>query len=338
MLKPSVLVTGGNGYLGSILAEELDVLGYQTIVFDNCLTSLNFPSGLKDSNVSYVWGDVRDPSDLESALKGIDAVVHLAGMVGDPACNADPHLAWDINYLGTISLAQACRRVGIRRFVFASSCSNYGLHNHQDVDEMAPLNPQSIYAQTKIQSEHYLLSLRDETFSPCILRFATLYGLSPRMRFDLAVNIMTIKAALENEVTVYGGDQWRPFLHVRDAARAIVHVLEQPSSGTSAEIYNCGSETENYRLKELGQLIVQEVPYAKLYVVPEKVDKRSYRINFAHIQRDLNFRCTYRVIDGVREILGAARAGLYQDFTLAKYSNYKMILSYTQQTAELVPQ
>jgi nucleoside-diphosphate-sugar epimerase len=198
------------------------------------------------------------------------------------------------------------------------------------------LNPQSIYAQTKIQSEHYLLSVRDEQFSPCILRLATLYGLSSRMRFDLAVNIMTVKAALEDQVTVYGGEQWRPFLHVRDAARAILHALEPTSYGTSPEIYNCGSEMENYPLKELGQLIVQEVPGANLYLVPEKVDKRSYRVNFGRIQHDLNFKCKYQVIDGIREILAAVRAGSYHDFTLPKYSNYMIIQSRSQQLTELI--
>ncbi len=338
MLKCSVLVTGGNGFLGSVLVEELSARGYRTVVFDNCLTSLNFPFSLKDNSVSYFRGDIRDPSDLESALKGIDAVVHLASIVGDPACNAAPDLAWDINYLGTICLAQACRKAGVRRFVFASTCSNYGFQAKEDMDEMAPLNPQSLYAQTKIQSEHYLLALRDQVFSPCILRFATLYGLSPRMRFDLALNVMTVRAALENEVTVYGGEQWRPFLHVRDAARAIIHALEPTSSGTSAEIYNCGSERENYRLKDIGQLIVQEVPNAMLSVVPENIDKRSYRVNFKHIQHDLNFRCNYQVKDGIREILTAVRGGLYLDFTLPKYNNHMIILGRPQQTAELVTQ
>jgi nucleoside-diphosphate-sugar epimerase len=336
MAMRSVLVTGGNGYLGSVLAEQLRVRGYRTIVFDNCLTSVDFPPGLNGDHVVYIRGDVRDPSDLLPILKDVDAVVHLASVVGDPACNAVPHLAWDINYLGTIHLANACRQAGVKRFIFASTCSNYGLQVQENMDEMAPVNPQSIYAQTKIHSEHYLLSVRDETFSPCILRFATLYGLSPRMRFDLAVNIMTVKAALEHEVTVYGGEQWRPFLHVRDAARAILAALEPASASTSPEIYNCGSERENYTLNELGQLIVQEVPDAELHVVPEEVDKRSYRINFRRIQQTLNFKCKYRVIDGIREILAAIQADMYHDFTLPKYSNYMMILSHSQQTTELI--
>jgi nucleoside-diphosphate-sugar epimerase len=335
MLKPAVLVTGGNGYLGSVLVEELGRRGYRTIVLDNHLISFGAPSNY-DEDVLYIKGDVRSPSDLELALKNIDVVVHLASIVGDPACNAVPDLAWDINYLGTIRLAKACREAGIRRFIFASTCSNYGLQTYEDVDEIAPLKPQSLYAQTKIQSEHYLLSVRDENFTPCILRFATLYGLSPRMRFDLSVNVMTIKAALENEVTVYGGAQWRPFLHVRDAALAIIHSLAISTSVTAPEIYNCGTEAENYRLKELGQMIVQEVPGAKLTVVTEEVDRRSYRINFDRIQRQLKFECKYRVIDGIREILAAVHSGLYFDFDQPPYSNYKIILRHLQKAPDLI--
>lgn len=334
MLDCSVLVTGGAGYLGSVLTEELSVRGYRTIVFDNGISSPQFPGGFSGNGVSYVRGDVRDPGDLASVLKGIDAVVHLASIVGDPACNADPDLAWETNYLGTTLLADACCKAGIRRFVFASSCSNYGLHTNESVDEFAPLNPQSIYARTKIQSEHYLLSVHDDTFSPCILRFATLYGLSPRMRFDLAVNLMTIKAALEKEVTVYGGDQWRPFLHVRDAARAIIQALEATSLAAVPEIYNCGSDVENYRLRELGQLIVQEVPGTRLSIVSNNVDQRSYRVCFGRILRDLNFICKYQVIDGIWEIQAAIKAGLYQDFMSPQYHNYMLIQGRSQHKNE----
>src|SRR5947209_2523341 len=150
MSERSVLVTGGNGYLGSVLVEELSMRGYRTIVFDNYLTSPSFPTSPACDNVSYIQGDVREPSDLVAALKGVDAVVHLASIVGDPACNVASHLAWDVNYLGTIHLATACRKMGVRRLIFASTCSNYGLQVHEELDELAPLNPQSIYAQTKI--------------------------------------------------------------------------------------------------------------------------------------------------------------------------------------------
>ncbi len=327
MLKRLVLVTGGGGYLGSVLAKELNACGYRTIVFDNGLTSTNFTQGLNGNDISYVWGDVRDPTDLKSVLTGVDGVVHLAAVVGDPACSADPELTWEINYLGTIRLVEACRRAGIKQFVFASTCSNYGLHDDEEMIEWSPLNPQSIYAQTKIQSEHHLLAVSDERFSPCILRFATLYGLSPRMRFDLAVNVMTIKAVLEKEVTIYGGgDQWRPFLHVRDAAWAIIRALETTSSSTAPAIYNCGSDTENYRLKEIGQLIAQAVPGTRLSVVPGEVDKRSYRVNFGRIRQNLNFVGRYQLIHGIREIQAAVQAGLYHDFTSFQYNNYMLML------------
>ena len=327
----TVLVTGGAGYLGSVLTEELSIRGYRTIVFDNGITSPQFPYKFNGIDVSCVQGDVRNPKDVVSALKGVDAVVHLASIVGDPACNINPDLAWSTNYLGTIYLAEACRKAGIRRFVFASSCSNYGLYTNEDVDESAPLNPQSLYARSKIHSENYLISVRNETFLPCILRFATLYGLSPRMRFDLIVNWMTIKAVLEHEVTVYVGDQWRPFLHVRDAAQAIVKALEAVPSYSKAEIYNCGTNKENYRLKELGQLIVQEIHGAKLSIIVDNANNPSYRVNFERIHRDLKFNCRYRVINGIREIYDAARAGLYRDFTSIRYHNYMLVLGRTQQ-------
>ena len=150
MSERSVLVTGGAGYLGSVLTEELCVRGYRTIVFDNGLASPNFSKEFNNNGVSYIVGDVRDSSDLVSALRDVDSVVHLASIVGDPACNADPAIAWEVNYLGTVYLSEACRRAGIRRFVLASSCSNYGMQVDTDVNEDAPLNPQSIYAQTKI--------------------------------------------------------------------------------------------------------------------------------------------------------------------------------------------
>jgi nucleoside-diphosphate-sugar epimerase len=325
MSNRSVLVTGGAGYLGSVLVEELCHRGYQTIVFDSGLTSPNFIQRLHSNCATYIPGDIRDSDSLVSVLRRVDSVVHLAAIVGDPACNVDPDLAWEINYLSTIYMAEACRRESIRRFVFASSCSNYGLYTNKDVDEWAPLNPQSIYAQTKIQSEHYLLSVRDSKFYPCILRFATLYGLSPRMRFDLAINIMTIKALLEKDVIVYGGDQWRPFLHLRDAAQAIIHALETPVSNTASEIYNCGSDTENYRLKEIAELIIQEVPDTKLSVALDQSDRRSYRVNFGRIRQDLHFLCRYHVIDGIREIRSAVQGGLYHDFTEPQYNNYMLI-------------
>ena len=327
----TVLVTGGAGYLGSVLTEELSSRGYRTIVFDNGITSPQFPYKFNGIDVSYLQGDVRNPKDVVSALKGVDAVVHLASIVGDPACNSNPDLAWSTNYLGTIYLAEACRRAGIRRFIFASSCSNYGLSTNEDVDESSPLNPQSLYARSKIHSEQYLMSVRNEAFLPCILRFATLYGLSPRMRFDLIVNWMTIKAVLGHEVTVYIGDQWRPFLHVRDAAQAVVKALEAAPSYSKDEIYNCGTNSENYRLRELGQLIVQEVHGAKLSIIADKANNPNYRVNFERIRHDLKFNCRYRVINGIREIHDAARTGLYRDFTSIRYHNYMLVLGRTQQ-------
>jgi nucleoside-diphosphate-sugar epimerase len=321
-VNKTILVSGGTGYIGSILVPELLAHGYAVIVLESGLTS----APLVTPDITLIRGDVRVPADYEALLDGVDAAVHLASVVGDPACNADKDLAWETNYLGTVRLANACRRAGVRRFIYASTCSNYGWQESGTVDEEAPLNPQSVYAQTKILAEHYLLSVRDGAFDPYLLRFSTVYGLSPRMRFDLAVNVMTVRAALEGRVTVHGGEQWRPFIHVRDAASAILAALEHPADAATPKIYNVGADEENYRLREVGELVAQEVPSSELTIEAAQTDNRSYRVSFARVQRDLGFSCRYRVADGIREIRDAARAGAYADFAQPLYSNHLLML------------
>lgn len=336
MVKGNVLVTGGAGYIGSVLTRRLLAQGYHVTVLDNGIVASVSRYEPHMDGVIYLQGDIRDGCELPSLLKGVDSVVHLASIVGDPACNVDPDLAWETNYLGTIRLAEACRKAEVRRFVFASTCSNYGYQGDEEVDEWTPMNPQSIYARTKVMSEHYLLSVRSPGFRPCILRFATVYGLSPRMRFDLAVNAMTIKAVLRQEVIVQGGDQWRPFVHVADATRGIAHALERATDSSMPEIYNCGSTTENYRLRELGELIVREVHDAKLSISANEIDQRSYRVNFDHIRHALCFLPRFRIVDGIREIQTAVHNGCYHDFAQAQYSNYMLLCNYARSRATVV--
>jgi nucleoside-diphosphate-sugar epimerase len=308
-----------------VLVSELVARNYAVIVLESGLIPGPMPLASED-DVQFVRGDVRRPDEYERLLHDVDAVVHLASVVGDPACNADQALAWDINYLGTVRLADACRKAGVSSFIFASTCSNYGWQTNDIVDEDASLNPQSIYAQTKILSEHYLLSVRSATFDPRILRFSTVYGLSPRMRFDLAVNVMTVKAAIEGRVQIHGGEQWRPFIHVRDAARAIIAALEYRGNTEVAKIYNCGADAENYRLCEIGELVAAEVPGSDLVLEAAQMDNRSYRVSFERIRRELGFSCQYRVADGIREIRDAVQSGEYQDFDQPRYSNYLLML------------
>jgi nucleoside-diphosphate-sugar epimerase len=323
------LVTGGRGYIGSVLTQQLSRSGAEVIVVDNGLVDgpeLDLPG------VTYIDGDIRDPSPWEYALDGVDSVVHLAAIVGDPACGVDTDAAWQVNYLGTIRVAEACQRAGVPSLVFASTCSNYGITADEEVDVWSPLAPQSVYAESKVMAEHFLLSLPQASLSPRILRFATVHGMSPRMRFDLAVNVMTAHAVARGSVTVHGGTQWRPFLHVEDAAAAVQLALRN-AAGTIPSVYNCGSGHENYRMDAIGELIVDEVDGARLEVQAQQTDPRNYRVNFGRITQDLGFTPSHRVADTVRDIRDAMRAGQFADFDSERYSNHLTALAQRERAA-----
>ncbi len=313
-----VLVTGGQGYIGSVLTEALAATGCEVVVLDNGAFSsvrLELPT------VRYVAGDIREPGDWEYVLDGVTAVVHLAAVVGDPACGLDEDLAWETNYLGTIRVAEACRRHGVERLVFASTCSTYGITEGDDVNVWSPLSPQSVYARTKVLAEHYLLSPRDNGPHVVILRLSTAHGQSPRMRFDLAVNVMTAHAVAYGKVTVHGGLQWRPFLHIRDIASAMLGALDLPRADVPV-IYNCGSTNENYTIGAVAHLITEEVAGASVVTEVDVRDPRNYRVNFDPIARHMAFRPRFRVVNTIREVRDAMYAGAYRDFEEPVYSNY----------------
>ncbi len=331
-MTKAILVTGGAGYLGSLVTHQLHQQGYRVIVLDNGLTTSCLSPLQEREHISLIHGDIRSQEHLISLLCDVESVIHLAALVGDASCSIDPQLTWEINYHGTISLVEACRQVGIKRFVFASTCSVYGRQEDTLMHEWSPLSPQSIYAQTKILAEQYLLSRRDDHFSPMILRFSTLYGLSPRMRFDLAINHMAAKAVRDGQITVHGGEQVRPFLHVHDAARAILLALKHQTHSSEPPIYNCGTSAENYTLKAIGQLIAQEVPQASFSVQPHQIDHRSYQVDFTRITEQFPFACEYRVQDGIREIVTAISQGQYHDYSHPRYSNERLLLQALQQS------
>lgn len=322
MREERILIAGGMGYIGSVLVQELSRLRYPVVVVDNGLIST---TRVAAENVTYVEGDICDIKEWSALLRNVTTVVNLAAIVGDPACDLDHDLAWDTNYLGTVRLADACRRHHVRRMIFASTCSNYGLSFGGEADVHSALYPQSVYAMTKIHAEHHLLSAARGSLKPCILRFATVYGLSPRMRFDLAINVMTARAVLAGHIPVYDGSQWRPFLHVRDAAGAIIRAIEAPASAGLPEIFNCGSPGENYRMQDIGELIKREVPAATVTTDRQQGDARDYRVNFDPIRKHLDFFSRFVVRDGIREIRDAIASGLFHDFEDDKYSDYKTL-------------
>jgi nucleoside-diphosphate-sugar epimerase len=325
-----VLVLGGAGYLGSVVVTRLLQREFRVRVLDSFLFGEGSLDGLKThANCELVRGDVRDIGAVVKAMRGCDAVVHLAAIVGDPACDDNKQLAMEVNRAATRMLADVARGCGVRRFVFASSCGVYGESEFR-LDETSAVNPLSVYAQTKVDSENILLAAtsRGELgaaasaagFAPTILRLGTLFGLSPRMRFDLVVNLFVARAASSGKITVLNGEQWRPFLHVQDAARAVVASLEAETSAVSGQIFNVGSASLNLQIEQLGAAIARVLPDTEIVRV-ENRDRRNYRVSFEKIEKVLNFQCERTIESGIEEVYAAIRSGLIADFTTEQFNN-----------------
>lgn len=319
-----ILVIGGAGYVGSVLVRQLLEKGYKVKVFDMLLHGDN---GIKelygDPNFEFVSGNVLHIDDVANAMKGADAVVHLAAIVGDPAGKMNPESTIEINYLATKTIVEMCKYYQINRFIFASTCSVYGASSGDVIREGDAVNPVSLYGRTKLESENSILDLAGDNFSPTILRFATVYGMSKRMRFDLVVNVLTAKAVNEGTISIFGGKQWRPLIHVSDFARAVVSCIEAPIEKVGGQVFNVGSNEQNYQMSELGELIRKAIPGTKVNVVKDKEDERSYRVSFDKIRNTLGFTATKTVEDGVHEIKNAFDAGEIGDYRDAKYNNLK---------------
>ncbi len=322
----TTLITGGAGYIGSTVAQVLLAAGKKVRVLDCLLHGGRSLLGFwTNPDFEFIRGDVREPADIEAALAGdVEAVVHLAAIVGDPACARSPYLAKSTNLDGSLSVYEAAKRKGVSRFVFASTCSNYGKMSSPDamVDESSELAPVSLYAETKVEIEKMILAdTNGSAFTPTCLRFATIYGVAPRMRFDLTVNEFTMEMARKKHLVVFGEQFWRPYVHVFDAARAIRMVLEARPELVRNEVFNVGATDQNYQKKRLVELIQARVPDAAVDYVHKDEDPRDYRVAFGKVQDRLGFRLTRTVEDGIEEVLTLARAGVIDDYGLAEYHN-----------------
>jgi nucleoside-diphosphate-sugar epimerase len=315
-----ILVLGGAGYLGSVVVARFLQRGFRVRVLDSFLFGENSLDDIKEhAGCELVRGDVRDIGAVVKAMRGCDAVVHLAAIVGDPACDDNKQLAMEVNRAATRMLSDVARGCGVRRFVFASSCGVYGASDFC-LDETSAVNPLSVYAQTKVDSENILLAASGVDFAPTILRLGTLFGLSARMRFDLVVNVFVARAASSGKITVLNGEQWRPFLHVQDAARAVAACLEAETSAVSGEIFNVGSASLNLQIEQLGAAIARVVPGTEIVRV-QNGDRRNYRVSFEKIERVLNFHCERTLESGIEEIYTAIQSGLIADFTTEQFNN-----------------
>jgi nucleoside-diphosphate-sugar epimerase len=302
----NVLVTGGAGYIGSTLVPMLLAHGHGVRVVDNLLHGgASLLPVWNDPSFDFVLADIRSHSYLPSWLEGMDAVVHLAAIVGDPACARDPGLARETNLDAALDLLEGSRRHGVSRFVVASTCSNYGKMANPSgcVDETSELRPVSVYAETKVELEKAVLDSRCANgFIPTCLRFATVYGVSPRMRFDLTVNEFTKDMLTRKRLVVFGAQFWRPYIHVRDVARAILLVLAAPPDEVRSKVFNTGCTDQNYRKQDLIDLIHRRVPDAVVEYVHRAEDPRDYRVSFEKIHQELGFKATWKVEDGVTEV------------------------------------
>jgi nucleoside-diphosphate-sugar epimerase len=270
-----VLVTGGAGYIGSVLTSHLLQVGHRVRVLDALMFGGESLLGVYDhSDFEFVRADVREAEEVAPALEGVDAVIHLAAIVGEPACRMYAELARTTNLDATISLVDQAKREGVSRFVFTSTCSNYGISDISILaGEEMPLNPISLYSETKVEAEKYVVGAADDTFCASVLRLATAYGLSPRMRFDLLVNELVRDAVSRKWVVLYGPESWRPFVHVKDVARAFETVLEAPGDVISGSTFNVGADSENYQKVQLAELIKKHVPYADMEIMDRKSDQ-----------------------------------------------------------------
>lgn len=335
MTDRHVLITGGAGYIGSLLASELLRANYRVSVLDSLLFGgESLVPFLHHPNFHFVKADVTEPRAIKDSLKQgwqkPDAIVHLAAIVGFPACQAvGRQVAWRYNVDATKLVFEQAVQLGVERFVFASTYSNYGLSpDGQPVTEESPLNPQSLYAETKIAAEEFLLTQKDSSCAPLLFRFATLYGLSPRTRFDLIVNQFVLEAFMKRQLIIYQRGYSRSFVHIRDVIRGVILGLEVEREKVCGEIFNLGTDDGNYSKDDIVRLILKRMPetFVEYKDLTFGGDMRDITVSFAKIKRVLGFETTLDVDDGVRELLFALKSGIIRNPSDEKYRNAQFIV------------
>jgi nucleoside-diphosphate-sugar epimerase len=322
-------VTGHLGYIGTVLVPVLQgagnyIVGCDSDLYERC----TYEAGGEIAEVPGLAKDIRDiqPWDLD----GFDAIVHLAALSNDPLSDLDSKITYDINHHATTRLAAMAKEAGVRRFVFASSCSSYGLSNSELIDEQGVLNPVSPYGQSKVWSERDISRLADGDFHPTYLRFATAYGLSPRLRFDVVLNNLVGSAVTSQVVRLQSdGSAWRPIVHVADIASSILAVLEADEADVSNQAFNVGQTSHNYTIREIAEVVAQVVPKARVEFAQDAgPDKRSYRVSFEKIARVIpGFKPMWDVRRGAEQLYAAFRASALtrEDFEGSQFLRIRQI-------------
>lgn len=331
-----VLIIGGSGYIGVPLTHYLLEGGYKVRNLDlNLYGNGGTVAGfLLNPNYEFQYGDMASTTDLDKALEGVTDVVVLAGLVGDPITKKYPDESGQINDAGMLACLDALEGRGLNKVILVSTCSNYGLAEGDNiVNEQSDLKPLSLYAKSKVRAEQHLLGKKGKVdYSPIILRFATAFGLAPRMRFDLTVNEFTRELYLDRDLLVFDAKTWRPYCHVRDFSRLIRRVLEFPVADVAFEVFNAGGDQNNHTKQSIVDLVLARLPGRKVSYKEQGTDPRNYRVSFEKVKSRLFFTPAYDVGYGVDEILWALRSGLLDDADSRRnfYGNYE--LTYPVQT------
>ncbi|HXA72545.1 MAG TPA: SDR family oxidoreductase [Stellaceae bacterium] len=310
--RKKVLVTGAGGYIGSVLCKDLIDHGYSVVAFDRFFFGVETLRDVNGSlNLTLVKKDIRDIEECD--LEGVHAVCDLAALSNDPSGELNPDITEGINHAGRVRVAETAKRAGVERYVLSSSCSVYGHGNGAALDEASETRPLTTYARANLRAEAETLALAGDGFCATALRNATVFGLSPRMRFDLVVNLMTLHAVEKGRITIMGGGkQWRPLVHIRDVARAFRTVLEAPKQSVRGAIFNIGRQ--NAQVLSIAYIIRETLPFPlQIEVAPDDPDRRDYNVSFDRAKQVLGFEAQGTIADGTSEIYEALKMGLVEN-------------------------